>query len=63
MIAITAYYDGTHIKPLESVSLKQNQKIILIIMDEHVDVESNATAVGTSMQALQNLQNYRKQRK
>lgn len=63
MIAITAYYDGTHIKLLESVSLKQNQKIILIIMDEYVDIESNATAVGTSMQALQNLQKYRKQRK
>ena len=63
MIAVPAYYDGTNIKPLEAISIKQNQKIILTIMDEYVDVEPNTTAESTSMQAFQNLQKYRKQGK
>lgn len=40
MMAVQAYYDGTNIKPLEAITLKQNQKIILTIMDEYVDVEN-----------------------
>ena len=60
MIAVPAYYDGTNIKPLEAINIKQNQKIILTIMDEYVDVEANTTAESTSMQSFQNLQKYRK---
>ena len=41
MIAVQAYYDGTNIKPLEAVTIKQNQKIILTIMDEYINVEDN----------------------
>jgi hypothetical protein len=63
MIAVPAYYDGTNIKSLEAIRIKQNQKIILTIMDEYVDVEPNTTAESTSMQAFQNLQKYRKQGK
>ena len=63
MIAVPAYYDGTNIKPLEAINIKQNQKIILTIMDEYVDVEANTTAESTSMQSFQNLQKYRKQGK
>lgn len=63
MIAVPAYYDGTNIKPLEAVSIKQNQKIILTIMNEYVDVEPKTTAASASMQAFHNLQKYRKQGK
>lgn len=63
MIAVPAYYDGTNIKPLEAVSIKQNQKIILTIMDEYVDVEPKTTAASASMEAFHNLQKYRKQGK
>ena len=63
MIAVPAYYDGTNIKPLEAISIKQNQKIILTIMDEYVDVEPNQAAVSSSMQAFKNLQKYRKRGK
>lgn len=41
MIAVQAYYDGTNIKPLEAITFKQNQKIILTVMDEFIDVENN----------------------
>ena len=41
MIAVQAYYDGTNIKPLEAINIKQNQKIILTIMDEYIDVEDS----------------------
>ena len=39
MIAVQAYYDGNSIKPLEEITFKQNQRIILTVMDEFVDVE------------------------
>ena len=41
MIAVQAYYDGANIRPLEAVAMKQNQKIILTVMDEYMDLESS----------------------
>ena len=62
MMAVQAYYDGVHIKPLEPISVKRNQKIILTIRDEYVDEEQTLAPVATaSMQAFNNLQKYRKQ--
>ena len=49
MIAVPAYYDGENIKPLEEISIKQNQKVILTIMDEFVgDSKKENFLVGTS---------------
>ncbi len=41
MIAVQAYYDGNSIKPMEEITFKQNQRIILTVMDEFVDVEKS----------------------
>ena len=41
MVAVPAYYDGENIKPLEEISIKRNQKIILTMMDEFVNGEKN----------------------
>ncbi len=60
MISVPAYYDGANIKPLEAINIKQNQKIILTIMDEYVDVEEHPTAISKSMQTFKKLQKYRK---
>lgn len=36
MIAVQGYYDGEVFKPLEKVSVKTNQKVIITIMDDFV---------------------------
>lgn len=36
MIAVSGYYDGVAIKPLEKINVKQNQRVIITIMDEFV---------------------------
>lgn len=62
MISVPAYYDGANIKPLEAINIKQNQKIILTIMDEYVDVEVEVhpTVISKSMQAFKAPKKYRK---
>ena len=37
MLAVQGYYDGTTIKPLEKISAKPNQRVIITIMDEFVE--------------------------
>ena len=37
MLAVQGYYDGTIIKPLEKITAKPNQRVIITIMDEFVD--------------------------
>ena len=34
MVAIQGYYDGTAIRPLEKLTAKPNQRVIITIMDE-----------------------------
>ena len=37
MQAIQGYYDGASIKPLEKISAKPNQRVIITILDEFVN--------------------------
>ena len=37
MLAVQGYYDGTAIKPLETVIAKPNQRVIITIMDEFLE--------------------------
>ena len=47
MQAIQGYYDGVSIRPLEKMTARPNQRVIITIMDEFVDPER--TAVKQSM--------------
>lgn len=37
MLAIQGYFDGTVIQPLEKLTAKPNQRVIITIMDEFVE--------------------------
>ena len=37
MLAVQGYYDGVTIKPLEEISAKPNQRVIITIMDDFVE--------------------------
>ena len=37
MLAVQGYYDGGTIKPLEKITAKPNQRVIITIMDEFVE--------------------------
>ena len=37
MLAVQGYYDGTAIRPLEKITARPNQRVIITIMDEFVD--------------------------
>lgn len=39
MIAVQGYFDGINIKPLERMTAKPNQRVIITIMDEFVEPE------------------------
>lgn len=36
MYAVPAYYDGTMVQPLEKLTAKPNQRIIITVMDEFI---------------------------
>lgn len=46
MQAIQGYYDGVSIKPLEEMTAKPNQRVIITIMDEFVEPEKTARQKG-----------------
>lgn len=37
MLAVQGYYDGTAIRPLEKITARPNQRVIITIMDEFVE--------------------------
>lgn len=37
MLAVHGYYDGVAIQPLEKITAKPNQRVIITIMDEFVE--------------------------
>ena len=37
MLAVQGYYDGVTIKPLEKITAKSNQRVIITMMDECVE--------------------------
>ncbi len=39
MLAIKGYYDGKEFVPLEKVSLKPNQKVIITVLDKYISLE------------------------
>ncbi|MBQ9424297.1 MAG: hypothetical protein IJU32_12020 [Pyramidobacter sp.] len=41
MLAVQGYFDGVAIQPLEQVIAKPNQRVIITIMDEFVDLDQN----------------------
>ena len=37
MLAINGYFDGESFQPLENVTLKKNQRVIITIMDDFIN--------------------------
>lgn len=37
MLAVQGYYDGVTVRPLEAITAKPNQRVIITIMDEFVE--------------------------
>lgn len=46
MLAIQGYYDGAVFKPLEKITAKPNQRVIITIMDEFVEPVDAANQKG-----------------
>ncbi len=46
MFAIQGYFDGVTVKPLEKITAKPNQKVIITIMDEFVEPEGKTDKKG-----------------
>ena len=46
MLAIQGYFDGVTVKPLEKITAKPNQKVIITIMDEFVEPEDKTDKKG-----------------
>ena len=40
MVSVNGYFDGNVVKPLEKIDAKPNQRVIITIMDELLDVTS-----------------------
>lgn len=45
-MAVQAYYDGSRIVPLEPFPAKPNQKIIVTVLDEFLDLEQSDIEAG-----------------
>ena len=37
MLAVQGYFDGVAIRPLEKITAKPNQRVIITVMDEFVE--------------------------
>lgn len=46
MFAIQGYFDGVTVKPLEKITAKPNQKVIITIMDEFVEPSTENKKTG-----------------
>ena len=46
MLAVQGYFDGTAIRPLEKITAKPNQRVIIAIMDEFVELEGTPRGKG-----------------
>lgn len=46
VFAVPGYYDGTAVRPLENMCAKPNQKVIITIMDEFVELTEPAQMGG-----------------
>ena len=46
MLSIQGYYDGATIKPLEALTAKPNQRVIITLMDEYVEPAAIAPKKG-----------------
>ena len=46
MFAIQGYFDGVTVKPLEKITAKPNQKVIITIMDEFIEPEDKTDKKG-----------------
>ena len=46
MLAVQGYFDGTAIRPLEKITAKPNQRVIIAIMDEFVELEGTQREKG-----------------
>ena len=42
MLAVQGYYDGATIQPLETLVAKPNQRVIITVMDEFVEIPPKA---------------------
>lgn len=43
MLALKGYYDGKKFVPLDKVPIKQNQKVIITVLDEFITEEDSKT--------------------
>lgn len=46
MLSVQGYFDGTAIRPLEAITAKPNQRVIITIMDEFVEPEKTIRRKG-----------------
>lgn len=46
MLAVQGYFDGVAIRPLEKMSVKPNQRVIITIMDEFVESAKTSDKKG-----------------
>lgn len=46
MLAVQGYFDGVAIQPLEKITAKPNQRVIIAIMDEFVELEGTPREKG-----------------
>ena len=46
MLAVQGYFDGTAIRPLEKITAKPNQRVIIAVMDEFVELEGTQREKG-----------------
>ncbi len=44
MQAIQGYFDGTAIRPLEELSAKPNQRVIITLLDEYLETDTTEAA-------------------
>lgn len=46
MLAVQGYYDGVAIRPLEELKVKLNQRVIITVMDDFVELDVPAVKKG-----------------
>ena len=46
MMAYQGYYDGVAVKPLEEMTAKPNQRVIITVLDEFVEPDAVARKAG-----------------
>ena len=46
VLSVKGYFDGTSIIPLEEIPVKQNQKVIITVLDEFMEPEKSVSRLS-----------------